>query len=71
MYTHVPFDVSGKDEDEFTVASFSNPTFSFDIMDLYILADFLDMRELTELLLEIYFNTGITFQQVCLFYQPQ
>jgi hypothetical protein len=64
MYTRVPFDVSGKDESTFTVASFSNPSFSFDIMELYVLADFLDIQELMELLQELYFNTGIMFQQV-------
>ena len=64
MYTHVLFDVSGKDEDAFTIASFANPTFCFDVMHLYILADYLDMKELADLLQELFFGTGALFRQV-------
>ena len=64
MYTHTLFDVSGKDEGAFTIASFANPVFSFDVMQLYILADYLDMQELSDLLQELFFGTGALFRQV-------
>lgn len=64
MYTHVPYDVSGKDEDSFTVGNFSNPRFSFDVMELFIVADFLDIPELCELLKDRFFSAGTLFSQV-------
>lgn len=64
MYTHVLFDVSGKDEESFTVGSFASPKLSFDVMELYILADFLDIPELTDLLQGLFFCKGTLFRQV-------
>lgn len=49
MYTRVPFDVRGKDEGSIATQTFSRIEFSFDVMELYALADYLDIHELTEL----------------------
>lgn len=50
MYTRVVYDVHGKSENSFTDENFAKAEFSFDIMQLYILADYLDIVELTEII---------------------
>ncbi len=48
LYTHVIFDCHGKDESALvSTSSFKDPEFSFSIMELYMLADYFDVPDLT------------------------
>lgn len=79
MYTHVVVDVSVKmDQNEpdarvssatktlpsFSQAELQRPSFSFDIMELYVVADYLDMPELTDLLCKSFFESSSLFSVI-------
>lgn len=52
MYTGMVFDIHDKDVQSLTKSDFQHPTYSFDIMDLFFLGDFMEMHDLVKILQE-------------------
>ena len=64
-YTNMIDDVSGKDEETLTVDSFARPEIRFDVMELYMLADYFGMHDLMQQMQMHFFHVD------CLFSQPE
>ncbi len=60
-YTNMVDDVSDRDEEALTVDSFVAPRFSFDIMELYMLADYFGMQDLMENMQNHFFHVESLF----------
>jgi len=64
VYTNMVDDVSEKDETTLDVDSFANPQFSFDIMELYMLADYFGIQDLMEHMQTHFFHVECLFSHV-------
>ena len=67
MYTGMVYDVSSSgagDIQNITQANLFNPTFSFDMMDLFMLAEYLDVTDLVTVLRENFITPRSLFSPV-------
>ena len=65
MYTGMVGDVHDKDSDTVTETLLQNGEFSFDIMDLFFLADFMGISELTAILQQHFITPSCMFSTIC------
>ncbi len=62
MYTHLIYPVHGKHITlEMQRSDLSNPEFDFDMMQLFMLADYLEVTDLTDVMSENFFGVKVLF----------
>jgi hypothetical protein len=61
IYTKTIFDIHGKDVDSVQRQQLTSPEFSFDMMDLYMVADFLHIDELANVIMQKFMNAQCLF----------
>jgi hypothetical protein len=61
MYSDIIYDIDGKDFKSLTRENLMNPEIGYDLMELYMLADYLTVTDLTDMLLHSFISPASLF----------